>query len=190
MVDGGQPFWIAGNESALQPFEAGGFSFRDGFIFNAAGRNVGSYQHFSPFARLAFDVSRTAGPGVNVAVGWGAIQAGVFLGAAGSTIGSSIVGLGIRTWAPALPAGMKVAEFGRLINWSNSRHAPTNMQITKDLIRALPGRVDELRSAGVTRQMALEWARFYAAEAARNPANPNAAARERLMRAIADALDR
>jgi hypothetical protein len=109
---------------------------------------------------------------------------------ASTMLGSSAIGLGIRTWAPSLPVGMKVAEFGRLINWSNSRDALSNMRKTQELIRNLPGRWEELRNAGVTRQMALEWARFYAAEAARNPANPNAAARERLMRAIANALER
>ena len=39
---------------------------------------------------------------MNFAIGLGAVQAGVFLGAAVSTLGSSALGLGIRTWAPTV----------------------------------------------------------------------------------------
>jgi hypothetical protein len=52
----------------------------------------------------------------------------------------------------------------------------------------LPTRIPALRKAGVTAEMAREWAQFYRAEAARNPANPNALPRAQLMEAIANLL--
>jgi hypothetical protein len=80
-VDGGDSFWVD-DDRALRRFEQGGFSLRGGFIFNAAGTTVGSYEYFDRFARLGFDVSRTAAPGVNAAVLLGAAQVSILAGGA------------------------------------------------------------------------------------------------------------
>jgi RHS repeat-associated protein len=93
-VFGGDSFWVQ-TDRDLQGLEQGGFSFRGGNIFNSAGTWVGTYDYFDPFARLAFDVSRTAGPGVNAAVGLGvattaipavAIGGGALVAGGGGTV--------------------------------------------------------------------------------------------------------
>jgi RHS repeat-associated protein len=113
-VFGGDSFWVE-TDRDLQGLEQGGFSFRGGNIFNTAGTWVGTYDYFDPFARLAFDVSRTAGPGVNAAVALGAAQVSILAG------GASLAGLGgtlttvnltgtAQAAALTLPAGAKLAQ--------------------------------------------------------------------------------
>jgi hypothetical protein len=68
-----------------------------------------------------------------------------------------------------------------------------NLARTTELIKQLPSRIDAIRAAGVTSEMAQQWAQFYQQVAAQNPAtatggNPNALARALLMQAIADLL--
>ena len=49
-------------------------------------------------------------------------------------------------------------------------------------------KVEELRKAGVTKEMAMAWQHFYENEKARNPKNPSAGGRAQLMAAIAGKL--
>ena len=86
------------------------------------------------------------------------------------------------------PTGMGNAEFGNLIGWTRGGNLQQNLAQTQQLIKDLPGRVGALRDAGVTKQMAQQWADFYRAEAARVATNPNALPRSRLMQALADLL--
>jgi RHS repeat-associated protein len=51
-IYGGSAFWA----EKLGTYTSGGFSFRDGFIFNATDQEVGSYKYFDPVARLAFEI--------------------------------------------------------------------------------------------------------------------------------------
>lgn len=81
---------------------------------------------------------------------------------------------------PATPPGMGNPAFGKLVNWGGSS-AAARAQIA-NISR------ESLQAAGVTREMAIEWAKFYANVAIRNPNNPSAAGRAELMAAIADAL--
>jgi RHS repeat-associated protein len=68
-----------------------------------------------------------------------------------------------------------------------------NLAKTAELIKGLPARIDAIRTGGVTREMAQQWAQFYRQVAAQTPAtatagNPNALPRAQLMQAIADLL--
>jgi RHS repeat-associated protein len=67
-VYGSGSFWID-DDSDLSRYEQGGFTFRSGVIFNAAGQSVGSYQHYSSFDRVFLDAGNRAAPGVNSAAG-------------------------------------------------------------------------------------------------------------------------
>ena len=60
----GNPFWVD-TDRDLKWFEQGGFSFRGGNVFNAAGRRVGTYDYFSPFERTLVDAGRMADAGVS-----------------------------------------------------------------------------------------------------------------------------
>jgi RHS repeat-associated protein len=86
------------------------------------------------------------------------------------------------------PAGMDNAAFGKIIGWTRSGTLEQNLAQTRVLIKELPSRIGALRNAGVTKQMAQQWADFYRAEAARVATNPNALPRSQLMQAIADLL--
>jgi hypothetical protein len=95
------------------------------------------------------------------------------------------VDLGLPTAAQLLrPAGMTNAQFGRLIGWTRGGDLAGNLAKTQELIAELPGRVQALSQAGVTRQMAQQWVNFYRNVATQNPANPNALARSELMEAL------
>ena len=87
-----------------------------------------------------------------------------------------------------LPLGMRSAQFGKLIGWTTGGTLKQNLALTRQLIKDVPGRIGALRDAGVTKQMAQQWADFYRAEALRNARNPNAFPRSMLMQAIADLL--
>jgi hypothetical protein len=79
-----------------------------------------------------------------------------------------------------LPQGMAKGQFGELMQWGGG-HATARAQI---------GRLSaqELRAAGVTAEMAKNWARAYEAIARITPANPSAAWRADLMRWVAQHL--
>ena len=86
------------------------------------------------------------------------------------------------------PAGMTNAQFGKLIGWTRGGDLAGNLAKTQELIAGLPGRVQALSQAGVTREMAQQWANFYRNVATQNPANPNALARSQLMEALGKLL--
>jgi RHS repeat-associated protein len=112
-VFGGDSFWVESDRD-LQGLEQGGFSFRGGNIFNAAGTWVGTYEYFDPFARLAFDVSRTAGPGVNAALIISAPNFALAAGASLAGLGGTLTTVNLTGAAQAaaltLPAGAKLAQ--------------------------------------------------------------------------------
>ena len=82
---------------------------------------------------------------------------------------------------PATPGGIALARFGdAVMKWGRGDQAA--------LDRIQTTTADELTRGGVTRQMALEWARFYFNEALRNPGNPSAWGRAQLMQHAADLL--
>jgi RHS repeat-associated protein len=81
---------------------------------------------------------------------------------------------------PLPPTGMSNAQFGQLMNWGTGSDA-ARAQIPNLSREALQG-------AGVTREMAVEWAEFYANVFARNPSNPSALGRAELMAAAAEIL--
>ena len=83
---------------------------------------------------------------------------------------------------------MRSAQFGKLIGWTTGGTLKQNLALTRQLIKDAPGRISALRDAGVTKQMAQQWADFYRAEALRNAQNPNALPRSMLMQVIADLL--
>ncbi|HMQ30785.1 MAG TPA: hypothetical protein PKD53_08645 [Chloroflexaceae bacterium] len=78
--------------------------------------------------------------------------------------------------------------FGRLLGWLKGGTREANIGATQQCILELPTRINALAHAGVTREIAQQWAGFYRAEAARVATNPNALARAQLMQAIADLL--
>jgi RHS repeat-associated protein len=81
---------------------------------------------------------------------------------------------------PDTPNGMSMPEFGKVMNWGNGN---------ADARAAIQGlSADALKAAGVTRDIAVQWANLYANEAARVPTNPSAAGRADLMNAAADLL--
>jgi hypothetical protein len=89
----------------LHGLEQGGFSFRRGDIFNAAGTRVGTYEYFSPFDRVLTDARDRTAPGVNLAAGalaaFGAVVAPVPMAIAGC----------VASWAGcrSSPGGMAMA---------------------------------------------------------------------------------
>jgi hypothetical protein len=124
------------------------------------------------------------------ATGAGLLLDGAAAGGA-APAGASAAGGATRAIDPATlvrPAGMGNQEFGRLIGWTRGGTLEANLARTQELIEGLPQRIGAIREAGVTRDMAQQWADFYRAEAARVATNPNALPRSLLMQAIADAL--
>jgi RHS repeat-associated protein len=110
---GGDSFWVQ-TDRDLEGLEQGGFSFRGGNIFNGAGTWVGTYEYFDPFARLAFDVSRTAGPGLNAALIVSApnfaLAAGVSVAGLGGTLTTVNLTGAAQAAALTLPAGLKLSQ--------------------------------------------------------------------------------
>ncbi len=82
---------------------------------------------------------------------------------------------------PAHPAGMTQNQFGKnVMKWGTG----------SDAARARIGQIteDEMRQAGVTPEMAQEWADFYRNVMQTNPLNPSAPGRADLMQWVADLL--
>jgi hypothetical protein len=76
---------------------------------------------------------------------------------------------------------MTVAEFGsEVMQWGTGNEAARERigELTRE----------GLEEAGVTFDMAMQWAKFYANEALRNTTNPSAAGRADLMQHAADLL--
>jgi RHS repeat-associated protein len=77
-VEGGTGFWV-NEDRDLWKYEAGGFSFKGGVIYNAANAQVGVYQHFGKLERMVAEIAWRASPGVDAAVAvlsaWGAFAA-------------------------------------------------------------------------------------------------------------------
>jgi RHS repeat-associated protein len=103
---GGESFWVE-TDRDLRALEQGGFSFRGGIILDSANTWVGTYHYFSPFARLAFDISRTAGPGVNAAVALGAVTTAIPAAAIGG--GALVAGAGGQSFLLPMGGGMAAA---------------------------------------------------------------------------------
>ena len=82
--------------------------------------------------------------------------------------------------APKTPGGMKLPEFGKVMNWGTG-HEAARSQIP-NLTR------EGLQNGGVTLEIAENWGKFYRNEALRNPSNPSALGRAELMEAAADLL--
>jgi len=82
---------------------------------------------------------------------------------------------------PEHPAGMTRNQFGKdVMKWGTGN----------DAARARIGQIteDEMRQAGVTPEMAQDWADFYREVMQANPSNPSAAGRADLMQWVADLL--
>jgi RHS repeat-associated protein len=183
VVDGGQPFWIEGNQSALHAFETGGFSFRNGFIFNAAGRNVGSYQYFDPVARLAFEIGQRAAPGVNAALALGAAQVTIVAGAASlAGLGGPMVTLGLQA-EPILTNQLA----GSIIGWgSGQAGAAVTRSLANNLTKAT---VEQMKRQGLNRATVENLLRQYEkaiAQGGKKLANEQLLPRRELMKKILD----
>jgi hypothetical protein len=63
-------------------------------------------------------------------------------------------------------AGRELAEFGELIGWGTNADGATRRltQISDMTLPEVTQEIARLRTAGVTRQMAQQWADYYAAE--------------------------
>ncbi len=85
------------------------------------------------------------------------------------------VGAGCR----ATPPGMANVDFGRLMNWGTG-------PVAREQIPKLSA--DALREAGLTPDVAQQWADFYRNEAVRVPTDPSALRRADLMQAAANLL--
>jgi RHS repeat-associated protein len=107
-----------------------------------------------------------------VGVAGGAIAAG-----AGTAVTQSAMGLGGNIGARLLPLGMTTAYFGQqVMRWGTGN--------AQALARAGTVTLQEMQSAGITRQMAQSWQQFYSYVAQMNPANPSAAGRAQLMQHV------
>lgn len=89
-----------------------------------------------------------------------------------------------------LPPGMRNPDLGELVNWSTRSVTKAEaMEHTRNVIQNIDGAtLSRFREAGLTKEMAQQWASFYRGEAFLRPSNQNAEARAVLMQAIADML--
>jgi RHS repeat-associated protein len=193
-VDGGSDFRFEGSINDLKQFASGFVVYGtewNGVIYNAAGAPVGQYNYCDPMACLLGMIGRTAAPVEYIAAGVTAFVGGAIIAeAAAATTPLTAMNLpaAVSISSLGLPVGMTRAAFAALIGWTAGGMLPQNLARTQQLIQQLPGRIEELRRAGVTAQMAQQWAQFYQAEAIRVASNPNALPRAQLMQAIADLL--
>jgi RHS repeat-associated protein len=141
---------------------------------NNGGTKYGSYRYYYGFSDAIRDAGNRAEAQLKAYVKEMALDAATvgFFGSMRFADGAVVSGLR-KLPVPPLPAGMSSATFGKIMKWGTG-NAEARAQI---------GRLSKeaLERAGITREMALEWWRFYQKEALRNPANPTAAGRADLM---------
>ena len=116
-----------------------------------------------------------------VGIGGGAIAG------AGATLPSQgALGLGGNVGARLLPVGATLQQFAKdIIKWGKDAQGKTASNA-----RIATLNLEELKSSGVTREIAQSWQQFYTYVDKMNPANPNAAGRAQLFQAIVDLFDK
>jgi RHS repeat-associated protein len=168
-----------------------GLNIAAGFVGGAAGAET---QLAKEACAATKEVAAGGGKAAEAVGGAAAksINAGMVLDRAGITQAIETGSREGRIFARDLPKPEKltVPEFGDLIGWTKTPSATKaqNLADAKDIIAALPGRIEALSKAGVTKTMAEDWAAFYRGQAARVETNPNALARSQVMGAIAEVL--
>ena len=171
---------------------------RNGTIFDGKGNQIGSYEHtsfddLSPFGNMVFNqmsARRQASNQLIVAVVATSAIVGIGGGAlagAGATLPSQgALGLGGNVGARLLPVGVTLQRFANdIIKWGKDAQGKA-----ASIARIATLNLEELKSAGVTRDIAQSWQQFYTYADKMNPANPNAAGRAQLFQAIVDLLDK
>src|SRR5206468_8252615 len=170
-----------------------GWTIKRGALYDKSGKQIGTANWFdgdrqrSDIAGAQFLVNQT-GPVVNALAGatlafvGGAmvVEAAPLLSST-STITSLEMGTNIG--ARLLPAGMTTAYFGQqVMRWGTGNAAAISRigQVT----------LQELQASGITRQMALSCYQFYSYVAQMSPANPSAAGRAQLMKAVVEMFDK
>jgi RHS repeat-associated protein len=131
-----------------------------------------------------FGFARLAGPLLSKATGWISSKLTGIFKPSTSLAGGTADGAGVisKLPRPPIPGGMSTSDFGNAVGWGTGNDAAVSQIGNVD--------IGALREAGVTSEMAQQWADFYANEAARNAANPSAAGRAALMQHVADELSK
>jgi hypothetical protein len=90
---------------------------------------------------------------------------------------------------PPIPEGITTNEFGnKIIRWGGSSDG-TKLALER-MANLTEADLRLLHKQGVTPEMAKAWGKFYEGVVSKNPNNPSAAGREKLMKHIAEAMEK